>query len=142
MAAGPHAEIICPYFHHMRLLLVEGLVLGDIELGRINSVTARELYADYTSSFPQPKVIFKFEGDWDLVWERLSNLSLDFLFSINHNIVPNMLRLYSKFNMVNSPNCLVCGVEEGGQHPPLHEVCDGQRSLGMGEDEIIGYVTR
>ena len=27
MATGPHAEIVSPYFQHMRLLLVEGLVL-------------------------------------------------------------------------------------------------------------------
>ena len=121
MAAGPHAELICPYFQHMRLLLVEGLVLGDIELGRINSVTAKKLYAGYTSSFPPPKVIFKFDVDWDLVWERLENLKLDplarnFMFNIIHKIVPNRLRLHSKFNTVNSPNCLVCGLVEDNTH--------------------------
>ena len=84
-------------------------------------MTAKELYAGYTSTFPPPKVIFKFEVDWSLVWERLGNLSLDptakdYLFSIVHNIVPNRLRLYSKFNMVNSPNCLICGVEEDNTH--------------------------
>ena len=121
MAAGPHAELICPYFQHMRLLLVEGLGLGDIEFGRINSVTAKELYASYTSSFPPAKVVFKFDVDWSLVWERLGSLSLDpiardYMFSIIHKIVPNRLRLYSKFNMVNSPNCLACGVEEDNTH--------------------------
>ena len=30
MAFGPHSELISPYFQHMRLLLVKGLVLGDI----------------------------------------------------------------------------------------------------------------
>ena len=30
MTDGLHAEIIAPYFQHMRLLLVEGLALGDL----------------------------------------------------------------------------------------------------------------
>ena len=121
MAVGPHAEIISPYFNYMRLLLVEGLVLGDIKVDRIRNVTSKSLYEGYTSSFPPPKVVFKFDIDWPLVWERLQNLSLEpsareYMFSIVHNIVPNRDRLYSKMNMVNSPNCLVCGVREDNTH--------------------------
>ena len=56
MAVGPHAEIVPPYFQHMRLLLVEGLVLGDICADRLRIVTAKALYEGYTSSFPPPKV--------------------------------------------------------------------------------------
>ena len=119
MAEGPHAEIVCPYFQHMRLLLVEGLVLGEIQIDRIRSVTAKKLYEDYTSTFPPPKVIYRFDVDWALVWGRLENLSLDSfarecLFSIIHNIVPNRERLHSKMNLVHRANCLICVREAWG----------------------------
>ena len=121
MAAGPHAEIIAPYFQHMRLLLVEGLVLGDLSVDTIRRVTAKELYQSNTTSFPPPKVIFKYDVDWSLVWKRLDYLFLEpvgreALFSIIHNIVPNRERLFSKMHFVNSSNCMVCGVGESNTH--------------------------
>ena len=107
---------MAPYFQHMRLLLVEGLVLEDICVARLRTVTAKALYEGYcTTSFPPPKVIFKFIFDWQLVWERLAYLVLEpagkeVLFTIVHNIVLNRERLYTKMHMVNSPNCLMCGL--------------------------------
>ena len=77
MAMGSHAEIVPPYFQHMRLLLVEGLVLEDISVGKLKTVTAKALYEGFTTSFPPPKVIFKFNVDWQLVWERLDYLLLE-----------------------------------------------------------------
>ena len=50
MANGPHAEIVSPYFQHMRLLLVEGLVLGDISVGKLKTVTDMALYEVYATS--------------------------------------------------------------------------------------------
>ena len=76
MAMGPHAEIVSPYFQHMRLLLVEGLVLEDIGVAKLITVTAKALYEGYTTSFPPPKVIFKFNIDWQLVWDMLGYLEL------------------------------------------------------------------
>ena len=121
MAEGPHAEIVCAYFQHVRLLLVEGLVLGDISVATLRRVTAKELYVGYTSTFPPPKVILKYDVDWSLVWKRLNSPSLDslareVLFSIVHNIIPNRQRLFSKMNMVAHPNCLLCGVVEDNTH--------------------------
>ena len=121
MAAGPHAEIIAPYFQHMRLLLVEGLVLGDVSINTIRRVTARELYQSNTSSFPPPKIVFKYDVDWSQVWKRLEYpvlepIGREYLFSLIHNIVPNRERLFSKMHLVNSPNCLVCGVRESNVH--------------------------
>ena len=121
MAEGPHAEIVAPYFKHMRLLLVEGLVLGDLCVASLKSVTAKALYEICTTSFPPPKVVYKYDIDWQLVWERLEYLVLEsscqeVLFSIIHNIIPNRERLYTKMHMVNSPNCLVCGVREDNTH--------------------------
>ena len=81
----------------MRLLLVEGLVLGDLSVGTIRRVTAKELYQSNITSFPPPKVIPNRE-------------------SIIHNIVPNRERLFSKMHLVNSPNCMVCGLRESNTH--------------------------
>ena len=121
MAGGPHAEIVSKYFQYMRLLLVEGIVLGDIEVTKFANVTSKELYLGYTSSFPPPKVMFKFDVEWKIVWERLDSPVLDpfareCLFMIIHNIVPSRERLYLKMNMVNSPNCVVCHGREDTTH--------------------------
>ena len=121
MAGGPHAELVSSYFQHMRLLLVEGLVLGDITVNTVKSVTAKGLYEEFTSTFPPPKIVFKFEVDWSTVWERLDSpclepLARETLFCIIHNIVPNRERLYMKMNLVATPNCLICGVREDNTH--------------------------
>ena len=121
MATGPHAEFVSPYFQNMRMLLTEGLVLGDFTVGTIRNVTAKAIYQGFTSTFPPPKVVFKYDIDWSLLWKRLEYLVLepvgrDVLFSIIHNIVPNRERLYTKMHMVNSPNCLLCGVRESNTH--------------------------
>ena len=121
MGIGPHAEIIPSYHQHMRLLLVEGLVLGDIVANQLGNVTSKALYENFTSSFPPPKVVFKFEVDWDVVWKRLDSPVLDplgreNLFMIVHNIVPNRERLFMKMNMVNSPNCMLCNVRDDNTH--------------------------
>ena len=73
MVAGPHSELISPYFKNMRLLLVEGLILGDISARNLLSVSAKSLYLSYTSSFPPPKVVYKHDVNWSLVWERLDS---------------------------------------------------------------------
>ena len=85
------------------------------------SVTAKAFYQGCTSTFPPPKVIFKYNVDWSLVWKRLEYLVIepfakDVLFSIIHNIVPNRERLFTKMHMVNSPNCMICGVKESNTH--------------------------
>ena len=61
----------------MRFLLTEGLVLEDISAGALGRVTAKELYESYTSTLPPPKVVFKFDVDWQLVWARLDYPVLD-----------------------------------------------------------------
>ena len=42
MSAGLHAHIISPVFQHLRLLLVEGLVLGDVNAGNLKKVYCSE----------------------------------------------------------------------------------------------------
>ena len=58
MAKGPPAKIVTPYFQHLRLPMIEGLVLGEIELEEIQSVTAEKCYDGYSTTSPPPKVIY------------------------------------------------------------------------------------
>jgi hypothetical protein len=120
MGLGPHAEILSPYFQHMKTLLAGGFALGDIVQGKLKKVTAKELYNGFTSTFPPPKVVFKFNAPWELVWKRLQYPVLDLasreiLFLIVHNIVANKDRMH-KFNMVASPKCPACGVLQDNNH--------------------------
>ena len=92
MARGPHAEILSPYFQHMRALLAGALVLGDINVRKLKKVSAKELYLGFTSTFPPPKVVFKFNVEWEMVWKRLQYSVLDqasreIHFLILHNII-------------------------------------------------------
>ena len=115
-------ELILSYFLHMKALLVGGLVLGDIELKKL---TAKTLYEGFTSSFPAPKIVFKFDIDWSLVWCRLQCPMLEsgareVLFMGINNIIANGDRLHSKFHMVPSPNCVHCNV----LHDNVHLFCE------------------
>ena len=143
MDAGPHAELISPYFKHMKDLLVAGIVLGDVDVASLHKVTAKSLYTGFTSSFPPPKVEFKYEVDWSCVWKRVHSPMLEpkareIMFMIVNNIVANRDRLFSKFNMVPSPLCVLCQV----LHDNVHLFCEcelvreswfwiRQRILGM-----------
>ena len=59
MGQGPYAEIISPYFLHMKSLLVGGLVLGEIQATGLKKTTAKVLYAE---------IEYKFDIDWSQVW--------------------------------------------------------------------------
>ena len=101
--------------------MVEVLVLGDVNAESLKEVSAKFLYQQYTSSFPPPKVVFKFDCDWSVVWSRLDSPVLDpsareFMFMIINNIVPNRERLFMKMNMVDNPGCLKCHVREDNVH--------------------------
>ena len=114
MGPGPHAEIISPYFQHMKSVLTGAVILGDIDVKKLKVVTAKSLYLSFTSTVPPPKVVYKYNVDWDQVWARLQNPVLDImgreiLFLIVHNIVANKERVF-KFHMTASPNCTLCGV--------------------------------
>ena len=45
MAREPHAELISPYFLHMKALLVSGLALGDVKANELKKTSAKTLYA-------------------------------------------------------------------------------------------------
>ena len=120
MGLCPHAEIISPYFQHMKALLVGGFILNDIVANKLHLVTAKQLYQGFTTTFPPPKVTLKFDYEWNQVWVRLQDPVLDSMardisFMIIHNIVANKDRV-NKFNMAASPNCPECGVVQDNVH--------------------------
>ena len=61
MANGPHAELISPYFSHMKSLLSGGIILGDVNPQNLKLSTAKALYKGFTSSFPPPKIVYKYD---------------------------------------------------------------------------------
>ena len=63
MGPGPHAEMISPYFQHMKSLLTGAVILGDIDVKKLKTVTAKSLYLSFTSTFPPPKVVYKYNVD-------------------------------------------------------------------------------
>ena len=144
MYQGPHAEIVSPYFFHMKALLLGGLILGDVTIASLKRTTAKKLYSGFTSSFPPPKVEYKLDVDWGRVWRRLQSPLLEsgareIMFMLINNIIANRDRLFSKFRMVPSPNCLQC---PGVLHDNVHLFCEcvlvreswfwiRQRLLGM-----------
>ena len=127
MALGAHAEIISPYFKHMKELLVAGIVVGDVDVQRLRKTTAKSLYTSFTSSFPPPKVVYKYDVEWSKVWVRLQSPMLEpkareILFMIINNIIPNRDRLFSKFHMVADSTCVHCRV----LHDNVHLFCECQ----------------
>ena len=125
MAGGPHAELISPYFQHMKELLVSSIVLNDIDVAKLNKVTAKNLYTSFTSTFPPPKVEYKYNVDWSCVWKRVHSPVLEpqareIMFMIVNNIVANRDRLFHKFNMVPSPSCVQCR----SIHDNVHLFCE------------------
>jgi hypothetical protein len=126
MVQGPHAELISPYFMHMKALLVGGIVLGDVDIASLHKTSAKSLYAGYTSTFPPPKIVYKYDVDWSQVWKRLQSPMLEprareIMFLVINNIVANRDRLHSKFNMVPSPHCLLCAAVT---HDNVHVFCE------------------
>ena len=130
MANGPHSELIPPYFQNMKDLLIEGLKHETIKANKLKFVSSKFLYQEFTTTFPPPKVIYKYDLNWNLVWKRLNNpvhdtAARDILFRMIHNIIPNRQRLF-KLNQCLDPFCLeeqivrngevVGGQEEDNEH--------------------------
>ena len=119
MAMGPNADIIFPYFSHMNSLLVGGwrYCPKDIEIQKLKKISSKTLYASFSSTFPPPKIVYRFDTDWTQVWKRLQSPMLEpkareILFMVVNN--------NNKFNKAATPNCLACGV----LHDNVHLFCE------------------
>ena len=118
MGTGDHADSVPEYFQHLQRLFLEAHALEVINVNRLNLVPAKQIYEDFTSSFPPPKVIYKYENlPWNDIWQRLNHPVLtsktrDIMFLVIHNILPTRERLH-RMNMSINGNCLkMDGVED------------------------------
>ena len=118
MGVGDHADEVPEYFQHLKRLFLESHALEIINVDRLNLVPAKQIYEDFTSSFPPPKVIYKYENlPWNDIWQRLNHPVLtsktrDIMFLVIHNILPTRDRLH-RMNMSNSDICKkLDGVED------------------------------
>ena len=73
MQRGQQPVIVPDYFQHLRRLFLQAHALEIINPDRLNAVPCKEIYADFTSSFPPPKIIYKYEDlPWNEIWARLN----------------------------------------------------------------------
>ena len=99
MQGGPHPAVVPDYFQHLRTLFTQAHALEIINVENLNAVPCKEIYADFTSSFPPPKIVYKFDNlPWDEIWGRLNLPVLvsevrDLMFMLIHNILPTRDRL-------------------------------------------------
>ena len=81
-----------------------------IDINNLKLANAKFIYKEYTSTFPPPKVTYKHELPWNVVFERLWYPVLEppvqsLMFLLVHNILPVRARL-KRLNMANSDKCL------------------------------------
>ena len=104
-----------PAFHqHALTLLLEGLRWFGLEPGKLEKITAKNLYKEYTSHLPAPKITEKFlhvnfPSD---VWPRLSYSELtakprQAVFDAIHGLTRNRARLHQQ-GRAGDPWCQLC----------------------------------
>ena len=148
MESTPWAVTPSPYFKYMGVLIETALRQGDFTVNTMDKVTTKTLYSELTSTFPPPKVVYKYDINFEHVWRRLDSKVLkpegrDVLFSIVNNIIPNRDRLHEKFNMVDSPGCDRQGC--GGRQDNVHVFCQCvlvREAWGWIRRLIIGLLPR
>ena len=99
MQGTPEPAAVPEYFLHLKTLFLQAHALEIIQVENLNAVPCKEIYADFTSTFPPPKIIYKYEDlPWNEIWERLNHPVLtsdvrDLMFMLIHNILPTRDRL-------------------------------------------------
>ena len=110
MGTGMHADRTPYYFQHLQQLFMDAHAIEIINVNRLNAVSTREIYQDFTSSFPPPKIVYKYENlPWDDIWDRLNRPVIashvrDVMFLVIHNILPTRQRLF-RLNKCRSDQC-------------------------------------
>ena len=110
MGGGDHAGRTPDYFQHLQRLFMEAHATEIVDSNHLNKIPAKDIYADFTSTFPPPKVIYKYENmPWEEIWGRLNKPVLssherDVMFILIHNIIPTRERLF-RLNQCRSDQC-------------------------------------
>jgi hypothetical protein len=69
LAAGPHAEFVPPAFADLGHLLVETFGVEGVTTADLAAVSAKQLYAAFTTTFPRPKIETKLPHlNWPSIW--------------------------------------------------------------------------
>ena len=115
---------------HMKSLLVGAIVLGDIDVANLKKTSAKSLYLGFTSSFHPPKVVFKYNDDWNQVWHRLQSPMLDPRAGEIFLLVINKDRLYNKFNTFDMSGNF-----------PAHIPAESPSNISNNPSEVISKVS-
>ena len=104
----------------MKNLFTHEVKYEGVEVDKLKEVTAKNIYLENSSSFPPPKVIYKYDLNWDLVFKRLNHPILEssaknIMFMIIHNIIPNRDRL-NRMNRATDNLCPVDNKTEDNVH--------------------------
>ena len=105
------------YFLHLKELFLQAYALEIINSDNLNAVPCKVIYSDLTSSFPPPKIIYKYEDlPWNEIWDRLNLPVLtseirDLMFMLIHNILPTRDRLARLGRRQDA----LCSAEDGNE---------------------------
>ena len=111
MGDGDHADRTPAYFHHLQELFLMSCHANEIiNVISLNSVPAKDIYVDFTSTFPPPKIVYKYDNlPWNEIWDRLNRPVInsqirDVMFLVIHNILPTRQHLF-RLNQCRSDQC-------------------------------------
>ncbi len=113
---GLNAEVLPGHWANLARLLKEALEMDCVDANSLGEVRAKELYQEWMTTPPPPKVEFKWQLSWGRVWARLAWTGLpagavDLAFRAIHNILPLEARRH-RLALVDSPQCNSCGAQE------------------------------
>jgi hypothetical protein len=114
MDRSPVEHTTPPAYHQHALNLLQEAFTFGLDPGKLESVTAKQCYKEFTTTIPEPKVTHKFcEVNFpEDVWPRLSYTMLtagprQIVFDAVHGLTRNRARL-SEQGRAADPWCLVC----------------------------------
>ena len=124
MGLGVHAQNVPFYFQFLRDLFEEAVRMEVVKVDRLDLVTAKKIYKEYTSALPTPKIMDKYQLPWNIVFKRLWDTVLEppvqsLMFLMIHNVLPIRTRLL-RLNMVNTDKCKEDGLLEDVEHVFCH----------------------
>ena len=124
MGQGIHAQNGPPYIKHLHDLLEVAIDREVIDVNNLKLANAKNIYKDYTTTFPTPKIMDKYQLPWNDIFKRLWNPVLEppvqsLMFLLIHNILPVRTRLF-RLKLANDNKCLEDHLEEDVEHVFCH----------------------
>ena len=118
---GDYAEVVPEYFNHLKDLFTTAHAMETIKVASLNSISAKQIYEEFTSTFPPPKVIYRHADlPWEDIWRRLNRPVIDspvkdILFMVIHNVLPTRDRLF-RLRKCDNSQCTAGDGEEDVEH--------------------------